>query len=110
MYGQQRFMPDMYWRSPYENSIYPTVAYPVVPFAIDWYNEWPKKRSILLAIALLLSGMAIIGLDIANLAIEANKFNDTARIGLGTDKVGAGIWSGSTVILAAAFILFISQC
>lgn len=102
-------MPEMYWQSPYEQAVYPTVTYPVVPVVADWYNEWPRIRSILLAVTLILSGMAIVGLDIANLAIEGNKSNDTARIGLGTDKVAAGVWSGSTVVLAAGFILAVGE-
>lgn len=109
MYAPQRYGPEMYWRSPYETAIYPTVAYPVIPFVVDWYNEWPKVRSILLAITLLICSTAIIGLDTANLVIEGTKNNNTSRIGLGTDKVGAGIWSGSTVILAAGFILAIGK-
>ncbi|CAF1078390.1 unnamed protein product [Rotaria sordida] len=49
----------------------------------------------------------IIGLDIANIAIEGNKQNETSKLGSGTATVGAGIWSGSISFVAAIFIIII---
>jgi hypothetical protein len=76
---------------------------------INWFDTWPNLISILLASIMLLCSAAIIGLDIANLAIEGNKGNGTANLGLGPAKVGAGIWSGSISFLAGIFILIIGM-
>ena len=58
---------------------------------------------------MLICSVAIIGLDIANIAIEANKQNGTLTLGSNTGKVGAGIWSGSITFSAALFVLAISK-
>lgn len=109
MYAPQRYIPEVYTNSPYGVPAYAPVIYPTTTLDVNWSRTWPKIRSLLLAAILLTSSVAIIGLDIANLAIEGNKQNETAQIGLGTDKVGAGIWSGSVCIFAAGFIVAIGE-
>ena len=58
---------------------------------------------------MLISSAAIIGLEIANVAMEYNKDNDFKRLGMDTSKVGAGIWCGSISFLAAIFIVVTSK-
>ncbi|CAF1018498.1 unnamed protein product [Adineta ricciae] len=81
----------------------------VQPVVIDpyWSTTWPTIRSILLSFLMLISSAAIIGLEIANVAMEYNKENDFKRLGMDTSKVGAGIWCGSISFLAAIFIVVI---
>jgi hypothetical protein len=86
-----------------------TVTFQSTIFDVNWYETWPIIRSILVASMMVLSSAAIIGLDIANLAIEGSKTGGSAMLGSGTAKVGAGIWSGSISFLAAIFIIMISK-
>ena len=97
---------------PFNPYIYPTqrtVAFQRPPLDVNWFNAWPIIRSILIGSVMLLSSAAIIGLDIANLAIEGNKNAPLKHLGLGTAKVGAGIWSGSISFIAAIFIIVIGE-
>ncbi|CAF0841822.1 unnamed protein product [Adineta ricciae] len=54
----------------------------VQPVVIDpyWSTTWPTIRSILLSFLMLISSAAIIGLEIANVAMEYNKENDFKRL------------------------------
>jgi hypothetical protein len=109
MYTRQRASPQLYATSPYGIPAYGTVTYQAAPLDVTWYNAWPSTRSILLAITMIMCSTAIIGLDIANIAIEGNKQNGTAKLGSGPGKVGAGVWSGSISFLAAIFMLTIGK-
>ena len=86
-----------------------TVAFQQSIIDVKWYETWPTIRSIFLGGMLMLTSAAIIGLDIANLAIEGGKAGGSAMLGAGTAKVGAGIWSGSITFLTALFIIAISK-
>jgi len=109
MHGHQRPLPYLYNTSPYAIPAYGTVPYPPAPLDVTWYSSWPSVRTALLSVTMLICSAAIISLDIANVAIEANKQNQTSKLGSGTGKVGAGIWSGSVSFLAAIVILVISK-
>jgi hypothetical protein len=109
MHGHHRSSPYLYNTSPYAIPSYGNVAYQVAPLDITWYNTWPKFKSIILSIGIIICSTAIIGLDIANVAIEAGKQDGTSKLGSGPGKVGAGIWSGSMSFLAAIFILVIGK-
>lgn len=109
MHGHQRPLPYLYNTSPYGIPPYGTVAYQVAPLDINWHNAWPSVRTIFLSVIMIICSAAIISLDIANIAIEANKQNGTSKLGSGTAKVGAGIWSGSVSFFAGIFILMISK-
>lgn len=109
MHGHQRYSPYLYNTSPYDIPAYGTVSYQVAPLDVNWYNTWPKFKSILLSIAIIICSMAVIGLEIADIAIEGSKENGTSQLGLGTGKVGAGIWSGFVSFIAAIFILVIGK-
>ena len=93
----------------YGNPNHRTIVFQPTSLDTNWFDTWPIIRSILLGSIMLLSSAAVIGLDIANLAIEGNKGSGIARLGMGPAKVGAGIWSGSISFLAAIFILVISM-
>ena len=110
MHVQPQPIPYVYTASPYGAPAYGTVAYQTAPLDVDWFNAWPRVRSILLAVAMLLSSAAVIGLDITNVVIESHKSNGTSKIGLATGKVAAGIWCGSVSLSAAIFILAIGTC
>ena len=107
MQVQPQPIPYVYAASPYGAPAYGTVAYQTAPLDVDWFNAWPRVRSILLAVAMLLSSAAVIGLDTTNIIIESNKPNGTSKIGLATGKVAAGIWCGSVSLAAAIFIIAI---
>jgi hypothetical protein len=109
MRGHQRSSVHFYNTSPYAIPAYGPVTYQAAPLDVNWYNTWPSARSILLSITMVICSTAIIGLDIANIAIEGNKPNGTAKLGSGTGKVGAGIWSGSICFFTAIFILVIGK-
>lgn len=109
MYAPQRSSPYLYNTSPYGIPAYGTVSYQVAPLDINWYHTWPNFKSIFLAIAIIICSAAVIGLEIANLAIEGSKENGTSQLGLGTGKVGVGIWSGFVSFLAAIFIFVIGK-
>jgi hypothetical protein len=109
MYAQQRSSPQFYNTSPYAIPAYGTVTYQVAPLDVNWYKTWPRVTSILLSITMVICSTTIIGLDIANTAIEGNKQNGTSKLGSEPGKVGAGIWSGSLFFLSAIFILAISK-
>ena len=108
MLGPQRvqgFYPtNQYFYPNPRTSIYPTTL-----IDVKWSISWPTIRTILLGCVMLLTNAAIVGLDIANLAIEGTKDPLFKRLGYGTSKVGAGIWSGSISFLAAIFIIVISM-
>ena len=106
MYVHQRPPPHLYNTSPYGIPAYGTVTYQTAPLDVNWHNAWPNIKSILLAAILLICSTVIIGLDIANLAIEGNKQNGTSKLGSGTGKVGAGIWTESISFLAAILHYF----
>ena len=109
MYAPQRPGPYIYNAPPYGIPTYATVSYPPSSVDIHWYHAWPRVRTILLAITTLVCSAAIISLDIANLAIEGSKSNDTSKFGSGPSKVGAGIWSGTVAFFASIAILTISK-
>ena len=94
---------------PHGNHAYGTVSIRSSPVDVNWFDTWPIVGSILLAIIMIFSSAAIIGLDIANVAIEGKKQNGAAALGLDSAKVGAGIWSGSISFLAAIFIFVTSM-
>ncbi len=98
---------------PLHTYVYPNqraMAFQPAILDVNWIETWPIIRTILLGSMMLLSSAAIIGLDIANLAIEGGKSGGpTAMLGVGTAKVGAGIWSGSISFLAAIFVIRISE-
>jgi hypothetical protein len=109
MFGTQRISP-IYPMGTYGMPIQGTVTFRPPQLDVNWSNTWPTIRTILLGSMMLISSAAIIGLDIANLAIEGNKANnETSRLGWDTSKVGAGIWSGSISYLAAIFIIATSM-
>jgi hypothetical protein len=101
--------PTIYPVFPYGNHAYGTTSFRPTLLDFNWFDTWPTVRSILLACLMLFSSAAIIGLDIANLAIEGNKQNGISALGVGPAKVGAGIWSGSISFLAAIFIIVIGM-
>ena len=110
MYGQQRPVHQFkYSTSPYDIPVYGTVSSRPVQSDANWYNTWPNVKSIILSVTMLTCSATIIGLDIANTAIEVSKHNGTSHLGSGTGKVGAGIWSGSISFCAAIFIIMISK-
>ncbi len=110
MHGHRRTpSPQFYQTSPYGIPPYGIVSYQTVPLDVHWYKTWPSVKSIFLVALMIICSTAIISLDIANIAIEGSKQNTTSRLRLETGKVGAGIWSGSVVFLAAIFILAISK-
>lgn len=110
MYEHRRSPTQFYYTAPYAVPVYGSVAYPVeIPIDVNWYQTWPKLKSIFLAIVILICSMAIIGLDIANIAIERNKQNGSSKLGSDTGKVGAGIWCGTMSFFAALFILIIGK-
>ena len=109
MYGRQRSSPYIYNTPPYVIPAYGPVAYQTTPLDVTWHNAWPKFKTILLSIAIIICSTVVIGLEIANLAIEGSKQNGTLQLGLGPGKVGAGIWSGFISFLAAIFILVIGK-
>jgi len=78
----------------------------------NWYKTWPKSSSSLLGSLLLITSAAIIGLDIANLAIEGKKDDSylLKGLGLGVAKVGAGLWAGCSTFLAGILVLVIGMC
>jgi hypothetical protein len=101
---------SIYHLGPYTNPIQGTMGFRPVALDVNWFDTWPIIRSILLGSIMLISSAAIIGLEIANLAIEGNKNKyGTSELGGNTAKVGAGLWSGSISFLAAIFILVISM-
>ncbi|CAF1588462.1 unnamed protein product [Rotaria magnacalcarata] len=105
MHAQQQSMPYMYYTSPYSIPAYGTISSSQVVISdVNWRNSWSNIRSLVISVTLLFCSTAIIGLDIANVAIEANKQNGTSKLGSGTATVGAGIWSGSVSFMAAIFI------
>jgi hypothetical protein len=109
MSSHQRSSPDLYNTSPYVIPVYGTVPYEIVPLDINWYSKWPSLKSVCLSITMIIFSTTIISLDIANTAIEGNKQNGSSKLGSGTGKVGAGIWSGSIDFFAAIFILVIGK-
>jgi hypothetical protein len=109
MYSHQRSSLDLYNTSPYVIPAYGTIPYVAAPLDINWYKKWPSFKSLCLSITMIIFSTTIIGLDIANTAIEGNKQSGSSKLGSGTGKVGAGIWSGSIDFLAAIFILVISK-
>lgn len=111
MYSYQQPSPYVYNTSPYGIPAYGTVSssYQSALLDINWQRTWSSIKSICLSIAMIICSTAIIGLDIANIAVERNKENGTSKLGSGTGKVGAGIWSGSITFFTALFILVISK-
>ena len=109
MRGYQHPVPYLYNTSPYSLPAYGTVSYQPAPLDVNWHSAWPTFRSILLSAVMIISSTAIIGLDIANIAIEGHKQNGTSKLGSGTGKVGAGVWSGSVSFFAAISISAISK-
>lgn len=110
MHGNRHFIPEVYTTSPYAlPSGYATVSYPVKIPKQDWQYKWPTVRFIILAISLIISSVTIISLEIANLAIDAHKFNHTSSFYVGTNKVAVGVWSGFISVIAGAFILSIGE-
>jgi hypothetical protein len=109
MHAHQRPSPYQYNTSPYGIPAYGTVTYQSAPLDTNWHNTWPTVKAIVLGVIMLICSIAIISLDIANLAIEGNKQNGTSTLGMGTGTVGAGVWSGFVSSLAASFILGISM-
>jgi hypothetical protein len=109
MHAHQRPLPYLYTTSPYGIPAYGTVSYQPPPLDVNWHNAWPTGRSIFLSVTILICSVAVIGLDIANLAIEGNKQNGTSNLGTGTGKVGAGIWCGSISFIAGIFVVSISK-
>ncbi|CAF2634777.1 unnamed protein product [Rotaria sp. Silwood2] len=107
VHAHQRPLSYLYATSPYTIPAYGTVPSQPVLLDVNWYNSWPRIRSIMISITMLICSSTIIGLDIANLAIEGNKQNGASKLGSGTANVGAGIWSGSISFLAAIFIIVI---
>ena len=109
MLGSQRVFP-VYPIAPYGNLVYGTVAFRPPLLDVNWFDTWPIIRSILLGSIMMVCSAAIVGLDIANLAIEGKKQNGTPpMLGDGTAKVGAGLWSGCISFLASIFIIAISM-
>ncbi len=109
MLAPQRASP-IYQIGPYGNPMQGTVAFRAASLDVNWSDTWPIIRSILLGSIMLISSAAVIGLEIANLAIEGNKSKyGTSELGGNTAEVGAGLWSGSISFLAAIFILVISM-
>jgi hypothetical protein len=102
----------IYPMPPYGNLVQGTINFRPTILDVNWSNTWPIIRTILLGSAMLITSAAIIGLDIANLAIEGNSELlgvSISRLGVGTAKVGAGIWSGSISFLAGISIIVISM-
>ena len=106
MYEHRRSPTHFYYTAPYAVPVYGSVPYPAeTALDVNWYTSWPKLMSLFLALVIIICSAAIIGLDIANVAIEASKQNGASKLGSDTGKVGAGIWSGSMSFFAAIFIL-----
>ncbi|CAF0790898.1 unnamed protein product [Adineta steineri] len=106
MFAQQRISP-LYTVPMYGYSAHKTVPYYLSTMDINWTDTWPTIRTILLSSIMFICSLAVIGLDIANLAIEGSKTNTSPEIGMSPAKVGAGIWCGSISFLAALFIFMI---
>lgn len=101
-------LPQMYPVSGF-NSAYPrTTQFPRALLDVNWTEVWPIITTIVLASIMLITNAAIIGLDIANLAIEGDTSNGSS-LGANISTVGAGIWSGSISFIAAFFIFVISM-
>ena len=97
---------------PANHYFYPNVRGPLTTSVfvdVNWTLSWPTIRTIVLGSFMIISSAAIVGLDIANLAIEGTKDAASKFFGLGTAKVGAGIWSGSISFIAAVLIVTISM-
>lgn len=111
MYGFYRSPspPQMYNVPLYNVPPYGPVIYQTAPIGARWPKKWPNFRFVFIGIGLLLCSSTIIGLDIANIAIEGNKQNGTSKLGHSTDKVGAGIWTGCITFISATFILTASK-
>jgi hypothetical protein len=109
MHGQQRSSPYLYNTSPYGIPAYGAVSYQVAPLDVNWYKTWPNFKSILLSIAIIICSTAVIGVEIANIAIEGSKQNGTSQLGSGPGKVGVGVWSGFISFISAIFILVIGK-
>ncbi|CAF1076850.1 unnamed protein product [Rotaria sordida] len=107
MHPHKRPLSYIYTTSPYTIPSFETVSSQPVLLDVNWYNSWPSTRSIIISVTMLICSSTIIGLDIANIAIEGNKQNETSKLGSGTATVGAGIWSGSISFVAAIFIIII---
>lgn len=105
MHSQRQPSPILYATSPYGIPAYGTVS----SLDINWSNTWSSMRSICLSIAMIICSAAIIGLDIANIAVERNKQSGLSKLGSDTGKVGAGIWTGTITFFTAIFILIISK-
>lgn len=109
MLGPQRISP-IYPVHRFNNPLQGTVPFRNTLLDVNWSRAWPVITSILLGCIMLITSAAIVGLDIANLAIEGKKKNhDIVSFGEGTAKVGAGIWSGSISFLAGISIIVISM-
>ncbi|CAF2885350.1 unnamed protein product [Rotaria sp. Silwood2] len=87
VHAHQRPLSYLYAPSPYTIPAYGTVPSQPVLLDVNWYNSWPRIRSIMISITMLICSSTIIG--------------------SGTANVGAGIWSGSISFLAAIFIIVI---
>ncbi|CAF0912815.1 unnamed protein product [Rotaria sp. Silwood1] len=107
MPAHQRPLSYIYTTTPYTIPAYGTVSTQPILLNVNWYSSWPSIGSIIISVTMVIFSSTIIGLDIANIAIEGNKQNGTSKLGLGTATVGAGIWSGSISFLAAIFIIAI---
>lgn len=106
MYDHRRSPTHFYYTAPYAVPVYGNVPYPVeTAVDVNWYTSWPKSMSLFLALVIIICSAGIIGLDIANIAIEANKQDGASKLGSDTGKVGVGIWTGSISFFAAFFIL-----
>lgn len=109
MFGHQQRIPVIYPASQY---FYPNPRVPFTQSALvdfNWTLSWPIIRTILLGSFMIIINAAIVGLEIANLAIEGTKGSNASFMGYGTARVGAGIWTGSISFIAAIFIIVISR-
>lgn len=79
-----------------------------------WKAYWPYTSSTIIGILMLIFGLAVAGIEAANLELGGNVDVTTVTVSTSTSKanslrIGVGIWSGAIVAVAAISIFLISE-
>lgn len=79
-----------------------------------WRSYWPYMSSTIIGVFMLIFGLAVAGLEAANLELGGNV--DVTTVSISTSsarasalRIGVGIWSGAIVAVAAISIFVISE-
>lgn len=101
--------------APRPNSLSPNQAQAFLALESLWISYWPYVSASIIAVFMLLFGLAVAGLEAAGL--ELGSQIDTTSVTITSasaqcgkaSSIGVGIWSGAIIAVAAISILIISE-